>query len=436
MLGKIDDKHSTKGLEKAERKAVKALAKKEKKKVVAGYILINVGILFGLKYLGMFVPANHIPGFLKIAMPLGISYYTLQSLSYVIDVFRGKFKCEKDLLKLALFVGFLPQLHEGPFGRYDQYIGDLCNNEPLKKENVFNGIGTILWGLFKIFMVANRAAMVADNVFQHYKEYNGVTILLGGGFFTLQLYAEFSGYIDVARGISEIFGIRLAENFNMPFLSKDVAEFWRRWHISLGEWFRDYVFYPVSTCKIFRQAPDWLVINSALLAVWFLTGLWHGASWKYVFYGLYYFVLMVGTNLLNPLISKGLSKINIEPENKVIIIIKIMLTQVLVVIGMLIFRSSDLNQFIDMALNMFSSGESLDLLAIMDLKELMVLIGSMALLIGVPLMKIKGISIRYHYNQMTSVQKYLVCFSATCFVIIFGAYGLDYIPPDPIYGGF
>ena len=436
MLEKINNKYVTKGLEKAERKAIKAIAKKHKKRVVFGYVTINLGILFGLKYSVMVLASNNIPGFLKIAMPLGISYYTLQSIGYVVDVFRGKFKAEKDLFRLGLFVGFLPQLHEGPFGRYDVYEKDLFRNDPIKSEDVFDGIGTIVWGLFKIFMIANRAAMVADHLFHSYKEYSGVMVIVAGVFFTLQLYAEFSGYIDVARGISKIFGINLAKNFDMPFIAKDVAEFWRRWHISLGEWFRDYVFYPVSTSKFFKKAPDFVVINSALLVVWFLTGLWHGANVKYISYGLYYFVLMVGLNCLGPVIRKGLDKIGVKENNMALSIIKIMLTQFFVIIGMIMFRAENLPAFKEMMMHLFETGNSFNLTGIMDIKEVLVLVISLAVLLLPTILKLKGIAITDYYNKMTMVQKYFVCFGATCLVIIFGAYGLDYIPPDPIYGGF
>ena len=435
MMELINERHDTKGLEKSERKRIRALCKSRKKWVVLGYAIINIGILFSLKYYKMFFPTGEIPIFIKIAMPLGISYYTLQSLSYVIDVYRGKYKGENDIFKLALFIGYLPQLHEGPFGRYDAYIKDMCKNEPIKWNNFYNGCATILWGLFKIFMVANRAAIIADNVFSN-KEYGGFTIFLGGVAFTLQLYAEFSGYIDLARGISEIFDIKLAKNFDMPFIAKDVSEFWRRWHISLGEWFRDYVFYPVSTAKIFRKAPDFITINCALLCVWFLTGLWHGASWKYVVYGLYYFVLMVILNLITPAFTKLCERFSIDGENKLFTVVRILLTQILVVIGMIMFRASDLNAFQEMMISMVKGGAGIDLLGVIDIKEFVVLLISLIVLILPAVLQTKGLVLREKYNEMSSIKKYLVCFGAVCFVIIFGAYGLDYIPPDPIYGGF
>ena len=440
IMNLIDEKHSTKGLEKPERKKVKAHGKKCKKRVVFAYIFINIGVLFLLKYFKMFFPTVELPVFMNLALPLGISYYTLQSLSYVIDVFRGKFKAEKDIFKVGLFVAFLPQLHEGPFGRYDQYKSTMFENEPIKKEDVFNGVGTMLWGLFKIFMVANRAAIIADNVFANYKEYNGISIFFGGVAFTVQLYAEFSGYIDVARGVSEIFGIKLAKNFDMPFIARDVAEFWRRWHISLGQWFRDYIFYPVSTAKIFKKAPDFVTINGALLAVWFLTGLWHGASWKYVVYGLYYFVLMVLLNVLRPAFEKLWSKVDIKyginENSRSIILIQILLTQFLVVIGMIMFRATNLMTFAEMMTSAINGGKFVSLLEIMDIKEWIVFISSIVILLLGPALEVKKYSIRNKYNQLSSAQKYLVCLGAACCVIIFGAYGLDYIPPDPIYGGF
>lgn len=254
----------------------------------------------------MFFAFDLVPKAMKIILPLGLSYYTLQSLSYVIDVFRGKYLAERDFLKLALFVSFFPQLHEGPFGRYDLLMDSMCKNEQIKKENIFNGIGRVLWGLFKIFMISNRACMISDAVFSNYARYSGWVVLLGGMAFTVQLYAEFSGYIDVATGISKVFGIELTRNFDLPFLARDVAQFWRKWHISLGSWFRDYIFYPVSTSKWLRKLTkkmnmafaDFTTITISLLAVWFLTGLWHGASIKYVCYGLYYFILMMVLNTL------------------------------------------------------------------------------------------------------------------------------------------
>lgn len=444
LMDEITRRNDTKGLEKQLRKQIKQKVKRKKKLVVFCYIIINVGILFVLKYFHMFFSFEIVPTAMKVVLPLGISYYTLQSLGYVIDVFRGKYQAERDILKLGLFISFFPQLHEGPFGRYDLLMPAMCRNEQIKKDNVFNGIGRILWGLFKIFMVANRASIISDAVFSNYTRYGGFTILLGGMAFTLQLYAEFSGYIDVASGISKIFGIELTKNFDLPFLARDVAQFWRRWHISLGSWFRDYVFYPVSTSKWLRKLTkkmtmafsDFTTITVSLLAVWFLTGLWHGASVKYICYGLYYFILMILLNTCAPVFNKLLERLKINKENKLLIVLQMVKTQLLVLIGMIMFRANNFKIFLSMIANIFKSGEKFSLLKVIEIPELIVLILSLVVIIASAVIKMKKIDIEKLFDDLTTYQKYFVCFAAACIIIIFGAYGLEYLPPDPIYGGF
>lgn len=444
LMDEITKRNDTKGLEKQLRKQIKAKVKQKKKFVVFCYIFINIGILFTLKYFNMFFSFDLVPAVVKAALPLGLSYYTLQSLSYVIDVFRGKYKAEKDILKLGLFISFLPQLHEGPFGRYDLLMPQMCKNEQLKRKNIFNGIGRILWGLFKIFMIANRAAIISDAVFSGYAKYGGFTILLGGISFILQLYAEFSGYIDVAAGISKIFGIELTKNFDLPFLARDVSEFWRRWHISLGGWFRDYIFYPVSTSRWLRRLTkkmntgfgDFTTITVSLFFVWFLTGLWHGASVKYIGYGLYYFVLMILLNALSPVFNKLWEKLHIDRENKVLVLIRIFKTQFLVLIGMLMFRAENLSVFFKMISRLFKSGEAFPLFNIIEIQDFVALILSLAVVIAGAVLKIKNIDVEERFDELSPYRKYFICFAVSCLIIIFGAYGLDYLPPDPIYGGF
>lgn len=454
LMEKITENHPTKGLEKPERKRIKALVKRKKKWVAFFYVLLNLGILLLLKYFNFFssvftkwtgiTAANGEPFLLKIAVPLGLSYYTLQALSYVIDVFRGKYKAEKNVLKLSLFVTFFPQLHEGPFGRYDALMPQLCKNERVTAENLLEGGRIILWGLFKIFMIANRAAMLSDAVFGGYEKYGGFTILLGAVAFTLQLYAEFSGYIDVARGVSKMFGIELAENFDMPFISQNVAEFWRRWHISLGAFFRDYVFYPVSTAKWMRKLSkklpskisDFVTVTLSLLTVWFLTGLWHGASEKYILYGLYYFVLIVLFNLLSPFVEKALEKKNIKSENPVLKTLRIVKTLLFVLVGMMLFRAESVSVFFHMMGAIFTSGEPFSMLEVMELPDVVVLVLSVLVLLCSAVLKLCHVNLAEKYAKLPGYQRYLVCFSVFCIVTVFGAYGLDYLPPDPIYGGF
>ena len=367
-------------------------------------------------------------------MPLGISYYTLQALTYVIDVFRGKFKAEHNPFKVALFVMFFPQLQEGPFGRYDLLAPQFEEAKGITIDSLYAGIMRIIWGLFKIFMIANRASIISDAVFNSYKNYGSYTVILGGAAFMMQLYAEFSGYIDISQGVSNIFNIKLTENFDTPFISKTVAEFWRRWHISLGSFFRDYVFYPVSTSKIIRRATKGLSFNLSnninlfvsLLIVWFLTGLWHGASWKYVFYGLYYFVIIIISTFL-PRISK---------ESKALDVFRIVRTFVLVLVGMIMFRAPDMNVFLCMMRSIFETKAPFDLFLHIDIHDFIILIVSVLAVVMSALFKLKGVDLNEELSSLKSYQKYLVCLAGVLVVVIFGAYGFAYMPPDPIYGGF
>ncbi len=454
VMDKIVEKNDTKGLDKQLRKQIRAKVKRKKKTVVILYIAVNLGMLLVLKYFNFFSKTavklvnlfgtNTTPFLLKFAVPLGLSYFTLQALSYVIDVFRGKYKAEKNIFKIALFVAFFPQLHEGPFGRYDVLIPEMCSGKRITLDNLYNCVVKILWGVFKIFMVANRAAMLSDAVFGSYEKYGGFTVLLGGVAFTLQLYAEFSGYIDIARGASKLFGIELAKNFDMPFLAQNVAEFWRRWHISLGAFFRDYVFYPVSTSKwlggltqkMSFNVANFVSLTASLGVVWFLTGLWHGASEKYICYGLYYFLLILVFNLISPWIEKLLAKVGIQQDNKILAGFRIFKTWIFVLIGMMMFRAPNIGVFCSMIGSVFHSGEHFGLFQIMEVPDFIALILSTLTMIAGAILKLRHFDIEQKFDALTPYKKYAVCFFVFCVVMIFGAYGLDYIAPDPIYGGF
>lgn len=454
IMDRIPLKYSLEGLPKKERKQLRAIIKKKKRFVLAIYVIINIGILLTLKYFNFFASSsigllgwlgiNVSAPVIKIALPLGISYYTLQSISYVVDVLRGKYKAEKNIFKIALFISFFPQMHEGPFGRYDALMPQMTSGEQIKINNLYNGIAQMFWGMFKIFMVANRAAIISDAVFKNHESYGGFTVIIGVIAYTIQLYAEFSGYIDVAAGVSKIFGIGLAKNFDMPFLALNVGDFWRRWHISLGGWFRDYIFYPISTSralmKIVKNLPAFLAnlltITIPLFFVWFLTGLWHGASSKYIVYGLYYFVLMIIFNLISPLVNRVLSKNNITSENRLIKGLRLTKTLILVGIGMLMFRAENLLVFRQMLGSVFSRGSEFQLFSAIEPNDFIIFILSFIVILLSVIMKLKDIDIESRFEALSSYKKYWICFCVFCIVVIFGAYGLGYIPPDPIYGGF
>lgn len=455
IMNNISEKYVTKGLPREERKLIKKKVKSKKRLVLTVGVIISLGMLLVLKYFNFIshsfcsllnkCGAQCIAPTFMLILPLGISYYTLQGIGYMVDVCRNKYPAEKNFLKLALFICFFPQLNEGPFGRYDKLMPQLESGENVSCNSFYDGIIRFIFGCFKVFVVANRAAIIADAIFKQYAKYSGFTIAFASIVFTIQLYFEFSGYIDMASGVGEIFGVKLAKNFDKPFISKDVSEFWRRWHISLGQWFRDYIFYPVSTSKMSMKIMkkckpaigNFIVITFSLLVVWFLTGFWHGASSKYIVYGLYYFILMVVYNLLKPFFEYVWKKLNVNGDNKILNSIRIVKTNILVCIGMLMFRAPDLKAFKTMFISMFESGgAALDINKIIDIKDLVVLLIGFLFVLIISIFNNKFESIKIWYKQLTSYKKHWICFASFLIVMIFGAYGIGYIPPDPIYGGF
>ena len=239
-------------------------SRKKKRLVLAGGVLLLLGVLGYLKYYnffaenisrmleaagsGMIIPARH------LLLPIGISFYTLQAISYIADVYWKKIPAEKNLMKLALFLGFFPQIMEGPISTYGQTAEAIFRCDPLRLENLSSGAVRILWGLFKKIVIADRLYTLVQAVFDNHENFGGVIVFIAATAYTAQLYMEFSGCIDIVIGSARMFGVKLPENFRQPFASRNAAEFWRRWHITLGEWFKAYVFFPVS---VSGPVADW-----------------------------------------------------------------------------------------------------------------------------------------------------------------------------------
>lgn len=251
-----------------------------------------VGTLFIFKYfnffnanlavLATFLDWNYPVAFLSLALPLGLSFHTFQSLSYVIEVYRGKQKAERHLGIYALYVMFYPQLVAGPIERPQQLLPQLHTPHHFDYERVKLGLVRMAWGFFKKMVVADHLALVVDRVFGQPTLYDGPGLLIAAVFFTFQLYFDFSGYCDIALGAAQVMGFSLMENFNRPFASKTMAEWWRRWHISLSSWFRDYFYYPLTLSqKRLTQAK----IYAVTLTTFLVTGFWHGANWTFGIFG-------------------------------------------------------------------------------------------------------------------------------------------------------
>ncbi len=263
----------------------------KKKACFAICILVNLGILGFFKYIQFgvsilnrllsFIHVGEVSREFDILLPVGISFYTLQALGYLIDVYRGDIYAEKNFLRYALFVSFFPQLVAGPIERSKNLLVQLNRPQPFSYENVRKGALLVLYGLFLKMVIADRAAVLVDTVYQESAVYPGFYVAAATLFFSIQIYCDFYGYSTIARGSAMIMGIYLMENFNAPYYSKSVKEFWRRWHISLSGWFRDYLYIPLG-----GNRGGWLRRQRNILAVFTVSGLWHGASFAFVFWGL------------------------------------------------------------------------------------------------------------------------------------------------------
>lgn len=296
-----------KDLSKEEKSAYKQKNQKKRRTVLVLMLVLNFGLLCFFKYIHFFVAQVNavITAFgggrfadpFHLLVPLGISFYTFQATGYVLDVYWNKCTAERNYLKVLLFTSFFPQITQGPISNFNQLSGELFRAHSFLYRNFSWGCQRLLWGFFKKMVIANILAAYVQNVFVNYSAYAGITVLIGAFMYSAQIYADFSGYMDIMCGLCEILGIRLTENFDRPYFSKSIAEYWRRWHISLGAWFKNYIYYPVAMAKwnqrlgkaakarLGKAFGNYLPASVALVLVWLTTGMWHGASWSYIAWG-------------------------------------------------------------------------------------------------------------------------------------------------------
>lgn len=319
-------KEHKKELSREERKSYKEKIKSRQWRLLLTGLFLNFGVLAVLKYTN-FVIANINFGlslagyqgqlsFLSLILPLGISFYTFITMGYLIDVYRGKYPAEANIGKLALFVSFFPQLIQGPINRFDKMKETLFLDHRFDIREVSFGLERILWGFFKKLVIADRILTGVTTIIGQPETYDGIYVFVGMMFYALQLYADFTGGIDITIGIAQVLGIKVQENFIRPFFSKNIAEYWRRWHISLGAWFTEYIFYPVSVCQPMlkfsrfcrKHFGDYvgkrMPVYVASLAVWFTTGIWHGASWNFVVWGLLNGLIIILSQECEPLYAR------------------------------------------------------------------------------------------------------------------------------------
>lgn len=447
-----------KSLEKDERKARKAAMMQRKRLVVWVMVLINVGLLAFLKYyhffstnvnalgsrlnIGIQLPA------LKLVMPLGISFYTLSAIGYIIDVYRGQVKAEHHLGRLALFLSLFTNITEGPISRYNQLAGQVFEGHRADYRQFTFGVQLILWGLFQKMVLADRAALLVSTVFDHPSDYSGGIVILAMLVYTLQIYADFAGCMDIIRGSGALFGIDIVRNFNQPFFSRSIGEFWRRWHMTLGAWFKDYIFYPVTLSKTNMTLGRWAKkhLNAhlgqamptafALFFVWLANGLWHGAAWKYVAYGMYYYLLTLFGLLFKPVIFEFYERTGIQKDGRAWQIFQVIRTFILVNIGMLLFRAKSLRIFVGMFLSIFQKTTGHWLALGLDGQDMAVLMAGTFLILMVGILREKKVGIREQIAGWPLVCRWVIYLGAFGSIVILGAYGSGYGAVDPLYANF
>lgn len=437
--------------------------KKEKLVLLAG-IFSLVFLLGYLKYYNFFADnLNRLveraggASFLslkKLAVPVGISFYTLEAIGYMMDVYWDRIVAERRPWKLALFLSFFPKMMEGPICSYSALSEQLGTGDALKSENLTQGFVRILWGLFKKMVVADRLYLMVNTVFDNYKGYSGMVIVIGAIAYTIQLYMEFSGSIDIVIGSGRLFGIVLPENFRQPFCAVNAADFWRRWHISLGVWLKTYVFYPVSVSEYVKRwnrfarkrfGKYWAKVGLSALClfpVWFLNGLWHGAKWSYLFYGMYYFVILLIGVMAEPLGSQVRKVLHVKENSRWWRCLQIGKTWLIIFTGELFFRADTLRAGLAMFGSIFRdfdfatlwNGTILNLgLGRADL--LAIVLGCIVVGI-VGSLKERNRPVLDGLLQARMPLRWAVYCTLILAVVILGAYGSGYQEVDLIYAGF
>jgi D-alanyl-lipoteichoic acid acyltransferase DltB (MBOAT superfamily) len=322
-------------------------------------ISINLGFLGVFKYYNFFAESFAAaisnlglyisPWTLKVILPVGISFYTFHGLSYVIDIYNNKIKAEKNFVDYSVFVSFFPLLVAGPIERATHLLPQIQKKRTFNYHNAVDGLKQILWGLFKKIVIADQCAEYANIIFNNSENYSGSTLVLGALFFTFQIYCDFSGYSDIALGTARLFGIELLRNFSFPYFSRDIAEFWRRWHISLSTWFRDYLYIPLGGSK----GGNWMRIRNTFI-IFLVSGFWHGANWTFIVWGFLNALYIMPSIIL----STNRTNLDIASQGKYFPTLKeifqITLTFSLTVFAWIFFRAENLTEAMHYISGIFS----------------------------------------------------------------------------------
>jgi len=431
--------------------------KKRKHRILVLSVLLNLAVLAVLKYTN-FIGSSVMELFggtftaLKIAVPIGISYYTLQCISYLSDVSNKKIEAENNYFKLALYTSFFPTILEGPITRFGDMAENLFAGHSITPENLSQGYERIIWGLFKKMIIADHLAPVVTSIFTKHTD-NGGLCLIGAVFCTIQLYMDFAGTIDIAIGTGKIFGITITENFRQPFFAKNAGDFWRRWHITLGTFFRDYIFYPVSlsrpvqnwTRKLnasgHKSAARYLGPAIALLFVWLANGFWHGPYWTYVLYGVYYYFFMIFEMFTEKPFEAWCGRHHLDINGWQVRTFRFIKLFFIVIFGEMFFRAATFADGWKMFSNIFVNFNwkgCISILPNLGMNKWEYLMVSMAfvVVIIISVLKEKHYPIRAKFEKLPTAARWAVLYSLIFAIILFGAYGPGYDAVAMMYAGF
>ncbi|MFZ7134231.1 MAG: MBOAT family O-acyltransferase [Eubacteriales bacterium] len=449
-------------LSREERKTYKASIKLRQWKWLLFCLLLNFGILAVLKYTNFAIANINVIAqtigdgkqfsFLNLALPMGISFYTFQTMGYIIDVYRGKYPPEKNVFKLALFVSFFPQLVQGPISRFDDLSQTLFQEHTYNERRISFGIQRIIWGYFKKLVIADRILVAVNTIIHNPETYQGAFVLVGMLFYALELYADFTGGIDITIGIAEVLGIKVKENFNRPYFSKSITEYWRRWHISLGTWFKEYMFYPISVWKPMLNLSKFsrrnfgdaigkrIPVYIATIIVWFTTGIWHGGSWNFIVWGLMNCFFILLSQELHPLYAWFHNTFHVN-NTFAFRLFQVIRTVLLMSAIRLFDCYRDVSTTFRMFGTMFTDFNFIELFngSLMELglnvSDYLVLLLGFFLLLSVSLMQ-RGGSIRCKIAEQPIAVGYIVNYALIILIIVLGAYGVGYDASQFIYNQF
>ncbi|MCD7765590.1 MAG: hypothetical protein LUH53_03605 [Lachnospiraceae bacterium] len=454
---KYEQEIREKELPSRERMALLSEYKKKTKRLVVIALAGMIGVLVLCKtyskILGLWEAVTGAELLLTIIVPLGISYYTFSSVGYLLDVYWRKTKPEKNYGKLLLCMIYFPQIVEGPISRYDKLLPQFENPKKISWQRFCNGLQFMIWGYFKKMVIADRLSVVVTTVLGDPGSYEGFVILIAMIFSAFHIYADFSGCMDIVTGASYIVGVDLDPNFNHPFFSRSVAEFWRRWHITLGTWFKDYVYMPIATSptmmKISKKLKKGFGIKAAknfsfvipTAVVWLLTGLWHNASFNYLLWGIYYGTLITGSQLLTPWFAKMAKLFHIKTEGASWHVFQMVRTFCVFMVGRLITVPGTLQGTWIAIRQLFSAcnvwvffDETFYSLGLGRTEFHIALAGALLLLLVDALQE--KCCLREKIADRNIVLRWTIYFAAFFLVLILGMYGSEYSTGSFIYAGF